>query len=71
MISVSVGFKLRARTSVPNSEVYTWPFCVLSNRAKISLISFDEKGSAIKKIIGWLENAFSFKLTRHCFVLII
>ena len=54
MISVSVGFKLRARTSVPSSEVFTWPFYVLSKRAKISLISFVETSSSAKKRVGWL-----------------
>ena len=47
LISVSVGFKLRALTSVPNSEVATWPLLLLSNRLNISLISFDESCPAI------------------------
>ena len=40
-ISVSVGLRFRARTRVPNSLVATWPRLLLSNNAKISLISLD------------------------------
>ena len=45
--SVSVGFKVNARTNVPSSLVATWPRWVLSNSANISLISFDDKLPAI------------------------
>lgn len=46
-ISVSVGFKFRARTRVPNSDVATLPPPLLSNKLNISLISFDERFPAI------------------------
>jgi len=38
-ISLSVGFKFMARTTVPSSEVCTKPSLFLSNSMKISLIS--------------------------------
>ena len=74
VISVSVGFKLRARTSVPNSVVATAPRLFLSNKSKISLISFDTRLPAVniktqvsqtsKKLAHFKRIFFSFKQNR-------
>ena len=50
VISVSVGFKLSALTRVPSSVVATYPLLLLSNKSKISLISFCAKPPAVSTI---------------------
>lgn len=48
VISSSVGFRFNALIRVPNSGVDTWPLLLLSNKAKISLISDDVRLPAIE-----------------------
>ena len=69
LISVSVGLRFNALTRVPSSVVATYPLPLLSKRAKISLISFDDRLPAIEKIcirISWLQK-WMFSLTCHFF----